>query len=85
MMGFLEQQIACVIMRVSVLPTNISSLSLHQGDAGETGEPGLQGEVGPPVSYQLVFSLHFHMMRLKRPTIVSPENESLLVNNCTAN
>lgn len=45
MMGFLE-------------PCWINSLSLslalslsYQGDAGETGEPGLQGEVGPPVSY----------------------------------
>lgn len=32
----------------------------YQGDAGETGEPGLQGEVGPPVSSPI---LHFRTVR----------------------
>lgn len=27
----------------------------YQGDSGETGEPGLQGEVGPPVSNLIIF------------------------------
>lgn len=32
----------------------------YQGDAGETGEPGLQGEVGPPVSNLIILSPVLH-------------------------
>lgn len=51
---------------MSLSPSNTTSphfLSLsfsYQGDAGETGEPGLQGEVGPPVSYLILFLFFLH-------------------------
>lgn len=35
--------------------SNIFSPFSFQGDSGETGEPGPQGEVGPPVSYHFLF------------------------------
>lgn len=50
----LDQQITSLMMCASCYPliTPPPPLSLsYQGDAGETGEPGLQGEVGPPVSF----------------------------------
>ena len=39
----------CLLLSSNNTPPPLS-LS-YQGDAGETGEPGLQGEVGPPVSF----------------------------------
>lgn len=48
-------------MDVSLSPSNTLSPSLsYQGDAGETGEPGLQGELGPPVSYPIFCPPYLH-------------------------
>lgn len=62
----LDQQIifpdnACISPTL-LIPTSLSlSFSFsYQGDAGETGEPGLQGEVGPPVSYLILFHPFLH-------------------------
>lgn len=50
----LDQQVTFLIMYCLCvsnrnLPSHFHFLP-HQGDSGESGEPGLQGEVGPPVS-----------------------------------
>lgn len=48
-------------MCASLSPSNTPSPPLsYQGDAGETGEPGLQGEVGPPVSHLIKFHPFLH-------------------------
>lgn len=58
----LAQQISFLIIYGPSHPPYPSlSFSLsYQGDAGETGEPGLQGEVGPPVRFTKFLFLSLH-------------------------
>lgn len=65
----LDQQITFLIIYVSphplISPPSLSTSVSYQGDAGETGEPGLQGEVGPPVSYSILFPPYLHELPTK--------------------